>query len=253
MRTRQEGVPFVTCEDSEAVAATALPLLGSRIQLQAMPDGVTITRAQGDGSSSKGAPAAAAAAKPAAQAAAVQKVRSVSILPLADATAATGGAKAASCGELLRLAASCSDAATSPPAGNGKNGSSGTPILSAPDGVVLPFGCMEAAVAADGQQQRLDDLLSQLKSVLGSMQGGSSSSGSLAALDGICSDIQLLLAGLRIPQSVRASWLPLLGLLCLRWLLLPALVPAGCRRWRLLCAWQSPLSAYCLCCLCCLC
>ncbi len=69
--------------------------------------------------------------------------------------------------------------------------------------MVLPFGCMEAALAADGQQGRYEELLRTLRSVLGSMQPGSGGgAGSLASLDGVCGDIQGLLHGLRIPQQV---------------------------------------------------
>ena len=209
---------FVTCEDAEAVASQAQPLLGSRIRLTAGPNGVSITPA-GSGSGAAAAngngasAAAAAAAKPAAQAGAVDKVGSVTVVPLEEATIASCGAKAAACGELLRIAASCQDAVAAKALASASNGgSNSTSIMASADGVVLPFGCMEAALTADGQQGRFADLLRQLASVLGSRQhdhSGHSGEGNLAALDAVCNDIQGLLRGLRIPQPVRlrSSWL----------------------------------------------
>lgn len=206
---------FVTCEDSEAVASQAQPLLGSRILLSAGPNGVSIAPAgQGSSSSSSNGSSAASngngsAAKPAAQAGAVDKVGSVTIVPLEDATTASCGAKAAACGELLRLAASCRDAvAAKALAAAGNGGANSTAIMASADGVVLPFGCMEAALASDSQQGRFGDLLRQLASVLGSMQHDHSTQGgegSLAALDAVCGDIQGLLHGLHVPQPV--GWL----------------------------------------------
>ncbi|KAL4433837.1 hypothetical protein ABPG75_000278 [Micractinium tetrahymenae] len=217
VRTRQEGVVFVTCEDAEAVASQVEPLLGSRVSLRAAADGFSIGPAGSsagaftsngkDASASSngngnGAHGNGAAARPAA--APAQKVHNIAVLPLGEATAASCGAKAAACGELLRLASQCSDAAASAAsAASGNGDANSTSIMAAADGVVLPFGCMEAALAADGKQGRYDELLRTLRSVLGSMQPGSAGgAGSLAALDGVCGDIQGLLAGLRIPQQV---------------------------------------------------
>ncbi|PRW57887.1 water chloroplastic isoform A [Chlorella sorokiniana] len=211
VRTRQEGVVFVTCEDTEAVASRAEPLLGSRIRLTAGPNGVSIAPA-GSGSGAAAAngngtsAAAAAAAKPVAKPGAVDKVGSMTVVPLEEAVVPTCGAKAAACGELLRLAASCQDAVAAKALAAASNGgSNSTSIMASADGVVLPFGCMEAALAADGQQRRFADLLRQLASVLGSMQhdhSAHSSEGNLAALDAVCDDIQGVLRGLRIPQAV---------------------------------------------------
>ncbi|PSC69113.1 water chloroplastic [Micractinium conductrix] len=201
VRARQEGVVFVTCEDNEALGSQALPHVGSRLRLHAAADGVHLSPAGAAADGARAGSNGAGGGKGAARAVAppVEKTRSVTVVPLQDATAATSGAKAAACGELLRLAAACSDAASSRSNGGGNGASSGTPILRAADGVVLPFGCMEAALAADGQQGRYYELLGQLRGALGS--GGGSSAASLAALDGICAGLQGLLAGLRIPQQ----------------------------------------------------
>lgn len=190
--------------------------MGSRVSLRAAADGFSIGPAgshAGSSSSNGKAPGASSngngngngngAARPAA--APAQKVGSITVLPLQEASAATCGAKAAACGELLRVASHCSAAAASAASAAASNGgASGTSILAAADGVVLPFGCMEAALAAEGQQGRFEELLRTLRSQLGSMQPGSAGgAGSLAALDGVCGDIQGLLQGLRIPQQVR--------------------------------------------------
>ena len=204
----------MTCEDNEAVAWAADSLMGQRVRLEASADGVSISAAaaggaaaNGNGSSSKNGSSngsGAAARRPAASAGAVERVRSVTVVPLEEATVATAGAKAASCGELLRLAAACSTAAAS--AATATNGSStSTAIMSAPDGVVLPFGCMEAAAAADGKQERLAGLIGQLEGAVAGLAqaGGGGSASGLAALDAVCGDIQGLLAGLTISQQVR--------------------------------------------------
>lgn len=212
VRTRQEGVVFITCEDTDAVASEALPNLGKRVVLHAAADGTSIrpagssSEASGNGtkkssSDSNGSSSNGAASKVVAPP--IQQVSKVAVIPLEDATPGTSGAKAAACGELLRLAAACGDAAASAgKAASGNGGSNGTAVMAAADGLVLPFGCMEAAVAADGKKEEYGELLKQLKSKLGSMQGGSGGGASLAALDAVCADIQSLLAGLRIPQAV---------------------------------------------------
>ena len=152
----------------------------------------------------------------------MEKAPGVEVLPLADATLATAGAKAAACGRLLRLAVG---SATSSSNGTGKGG--GAPLFQAPDGVVLPFGSMEAAVAKAGKEAELVGLLRDLKSQLASWQAssppspsssssaaeGSGSGGgatpgpsptSLAALDALCGSVQGLLRGLALPPAVLA-------------------------------------------------
>ena len=95
------------------------------------------------------------------------------VVPLEDATSATCGAKAAACGELVRLAKQCheilsSSSSQQQPGGGaaaagqqgsgsrksgatasvGSEGNGGAPaaLFRAPEGVCLPFGCMELAV-----------------------------------------------------------------------------------------------------------
>ncbi|KAL4852989.1 Phosphoglucan [Chlorella vulgaris] len=207
VRTRQEGVPFVTCEDLEAVQAAVGPLLGNHARLTASAEGVQLTSADGgngsngsngNGASRNGSKGKADAPKAVAQPGAVEMVKSVEVIPLEEATVAVAGAKAAACGELLRLAAACGEAASpAAAAARGNGDSKGTAILAAPDGVVLPFGCMEAAAAADGKQQRLQELLGQLDSALADV----GKDGSNSTVDSLCSDIQGLLSGLALPQQ----------------------------------------------------
>jgi hypothetical protein len=85
------------------------------------------------------------------------------VVALEDATSATCGAKGAACGELLRLAKHCNEilsgsppassappsAASAPAQGAGGlegNGGGPGPLFRAPDGVCLPFGCMDVAL-----------------------------------------------------------------------------------------------------------
>jgi phosphoglucan,water dikinase len=201
-------VPFVTCEDEEAVAAATQPLLGSRVRLAASAEGVTLAPAgaptngaAGNGSAANGNGKGGGAGKAAAKPGKVKKVRSVSVIPLEEATVESAGAKAAACGELLRLAAAAASAADPSAASNGGGG--GAAVLAAPDGVALPFGCMEAALAADGQKERFADLLRQLDSALAAVAGasGGAASSGLAQLDSVCGEVQGLLRGLRMPQA----------------------------------------------------
>ena len=216
VRARQECVPFATCEDEAEVAASVLALVGQRVHMQATATGMKLEAASAQQhqptEDQDGAPALPTAAAP--EAAATQRVRSLQVLPLRDAVAATSGAKAAACGELLRLAADAAAVPGDRPADSGGPGANGAtprkadlPLFAAPDGVVLPFGCMEAALAADGHASAMSSLQQQLRVLLGSMQRGAPG-GNLAALDALCSEIQGLLSSLRIPQNV--SVMPLL-------------------------------------------
>ena len=217
VRARQERVPFATCEDESEVSATVLPLVGQHVRMQATASGMQLDvaaaqQAQQSSNGSASVPAAPAGGA-APKAATTERVRSLQLLPLRDATAATSGAKASACGELLRLAGDASVVPGKRPAGDGPSANGATPQatapppFAAPDGVVLPFGCMEAALTAAGQAGALSSLQEQLRVVLGSMQQGAAS-GNLAALDALCSDVQELITNLRIPQNVSAPLLP---------------------------------------------
>jgi phosphoglucan,water dikinase len=181
VRARQEHVVLATCAE-EAPAAAARKLLGRRVRLRASAEGVTLTAYDGaEGGSepaSAGAAARAAAAAPAnaAKAGAVTRVSKAVLIPLDKAVAASCGAKAATCGELTRIAAG-TDAASS---------------FDTPPGVVLPFGCMEAALADAGATSSYDKLLAQLETA--QLEGG--------ALDAACDAMRALLTAARPPAAL---------------------------------------------------
>lgn len=232
VRARQEHVVFVACEDEAAVQEQLLPLLGQDIALSAGAQGFSVRLGGGGGGSASGsgegaassgsapAPALDAKAKPAS----IRKVSSVEVVPLQSATSETCGAKAAACGHLLRMAAATGSSGGA--GGNGAgagDGSGKRALFRAPDGVVLPFGCMEAAVKAGGKSEQLEGLLRDLKSQLASWQAspvpGSGGSGggagaaaagqpspaALDALDALCADIRGLLESLELPQAALAQ------------------------------------------------
>eukprot|EP00887_Chlorella_sp_A99_P004965 scaffold4.g4965.t1 len=225
VRARQEGVLFLACEDAEVVEAEVAPLLGREVRLAAGPAGVSLAAAAAAPAAvaapcGGGGAGGGAAARPVAAVPEIKKASSISVLPLSEATIATAGAKAAACGHLLRLA---SMTVARPGSGGDGNGAGaqggGAPLMRSADGVVLPFGGMEAAIAAAGQQDQLAGLLRDLKSQLASWQaasgagsaaaaaGGAAGAGGaaaphLAALDALCGDVQALLRGLRLPQAV---------------------------------------------------
>ncbi|GAB4819879.1 hypothetical protein N2152v2_006925 [Parachlorella kessleri] len=226
VRARQEQVPFVCCEDEQLLAETAEPLLGKQVLLKAGTEGASICEDSGPpeagngGSSSNGAsqPGIAPVAKPSS----IEKVTgAMRVVPLEDATSATCGAKAAACGELVRLAKQCheilsSSSSQQQPGGAsaaagrqgsgstagsskgraaaavGNEGNGGTPaaLFQAPEGVCLPFGCMELAIKSDGKSDEFEGLLRRVESEAGQ------------ALEEACHRLQQLVKGLRIPQQV---------------------------------------------------
>jgi phosphoglucan,water dikinase len=108
---------------------------------------------------------------------------------------ATCGAKAAACGELLRLAAACEGALLEA----GGRGDGAAPVFEAPDGVCLPFGCMEAAVAADGKAGALEAALAAADAAVGAAQRGEP--GAAAALDARCAEVEAVVAGVALPAE----------------------------------------------------
>jgi phosphoglucan,water dikinase len=184
VRARQEHVVLATCAE-EAPAAAARKLLGRRVRLRASAEGVTLTAYDGAEAGSEPASAGAAAraaAKAAsaggAQAGAVTRVSTAVLVPLEKADAASCGAKAATCGELARIAAKLSSSATS--------------SFDTPPGVVLPFGCMEGALASAGATASYDALLKTLETA--PLEGG--------ALDAACDAMRQLLTAARPPAAL---------------------------------------------------
>ncbi|KAK3238163.1 2,3-dihydroxyphenylpropionate/2,3-dihydroxicinnamic acid 1,2-dioxygenase [Cymbomonas tetramitiformis] len=186
VRARQEHVVFVT-STNEAQTATIRSLAGEWVTLQAGPSGVTVQAAErpavastvAEASSSK--VAGAETSKPAAEAGVVNKLPAGTVLRLEDTGVAEGGAKAAYCGQLLRLAAaSRTDAAGE------------LARFEAPAGVCVPFGAMEAALEDAGVKERFAELIKVAESA--SLEGG--------ALDEVCGELRSVVAALRVPQGV---------------------------------------------------
>lgn len=145
VRSRQERVPLATCTSQSAIDGSILPLLGKTVKLAVSGEGVKIS--EYDGAPAPTGSNAAAEAIPGStplcnSASSVQRVSSVEVIPMADASLENSGAKAQVCGAL----ASLSDG-----------------LFSVPVGTVLPFGSMEAAVAAAGASEEFETLLGELE------------------------------------------------------------------------------------------
>lgn len=159
VRARQEKVTFATCDDEEYVRNTITPLINRTVKLTVSPDGVTLKEVAGGGNGNgakngtkaangngKSHEAAARAGKAgAASIATTVKAKQLDLVPLEKATVETCGSKAAKCGELQRLAS-----------GAGKS------LFVTPPGTVLPFGCMELALADSGCLREFQACLSEL-------------------------------------------------------------------------------------------
>ena len=180
VRARQQHTVLVTCAPGAALAKAAKAAVGKLAQLKALPEGGA-TLSDPPAASAAVAPAAAAPkAKSASRGAgAVQKASSCTLVPLSEATPETCGAKAATCGRLLRVAQRVS--VSSPPAAFG-----------APDGCVLPFGCMEAALREGGTLDRYTQLCSELDAA--------ASAG--VPLEALCESVAILLTAARPPSGV---------------------------------------------------
>ena len=178
VRARQQHTVLVTCAPGAALAQAAKAAVGKQALLKARPEGgATLS----DPPSASAAPTAAAPTAKAAsrKAGAVQKASSCALVPLSEATPETCGAKAATCGQLLRVAQKVS--VSSPPAAFG-----------APDGCVLPFGSMEAALREAGTLDRYLQLCGELDAACAAG----------APLDALCESAHILLAAARPPGGV---------------------------------------------------
>lgn len=148
VRSRQERVPLATCTSQTAIASTIKPLLGKSVKLKVGSEGVSIA-------AHDGAPAASVSPDSTAAAVAVpadmpqyngansgSRVSSMEVIPMSDATLENAGAKAQVCGALASLADG---------------------LFKVPAGTVLPFGCLEAAVAGAGVYAEFEGLLQELE------------------------------------------------------------------------------------------
>ncbi|GLC50621.1 2,3-dihydroxyphenylpropionate/2, 3-dihydroxicinnamic acid 1,2-dioxygenase [Pleodorina starrii] len=191
VRARQDRVTFVTCDDEDTVSRVLRPLMGRRVTLSAAGDStVTVREASGPvASSSSSSPSAApaqssaaaasAAAPDGAAAAAVAAAAKAGrwgdvVVPLERAVAATCGSKSAKCAALSSLATASGG------------------LFSAPRGAVLPFGCLEAAVAAAGRGAEYGALLARLDDP---RVGGEE-------LEAACGEMRALVEGLEVPAGM---------------------------------------------------
>jgi phosphoglucan,water dikinase len=205
VRARQEKVPFVACDDDAEIENSLRQLIGKKIVMKSEVDGVTFELAgehntvSDSTSSSSSAASNGNGASSDTTIAVVKKVDKVSFIPLEAATVETCGAKAAVCGELLHLANECVAALQTRGRGDG------APLFEAPNGVVLPFGCLEAALEANKKDKEFADLLAKADSVakkLTSSSTASTTSTAAADLDGLTAELASIIASLRLPQTI---------------------------------------------------
>jgi len=185
VRARQQHTVLVTCAPDANLAKAAKASAGKLVRLHARPEGGATLHDAVAGEDAKGGASPKTTAKRSsgkASAAPVTRVNTCTLVPLAEAQPNACGAKAATCGALLRLAQRIS--ASSPAA-----------AFTAPDGCVLPFGCMEAALRDGGVWGRYTQLCSQLDSA--AADGKASSS-----LETICESLRILLSAARPPAQV---------------------------------------------------
>ena len=202
VRARQEKVPFVACEDEEEVGRSLQQLLGKKVTMTSEVDGVTFALATEEeikqGASADGASKNVENGNGAASAAAaalknMQKVSKVAFIPLNTATPETCGSKGAACGALVALAEECAAAVETRGRGDG------APLFEAPDGVVLPFGCLEAAVAADGKAKIFSETLS--KAELAAVSASTSSTAA-TQLETLAGELATIISTVRLPQTI---------------------------------------------------
>ena len=207
VRARQEQVPFATCDDEQAIESVIRPLIGQRVIMVSEVDGVRFEKAKegsylakvvasntsissaGSGGGENGTTHTAV------QPVKIQKVKRVEFIPLEAATIESCGAKAAACGALLHLA---NDVATTlQTSGRGD----GAPLFEAPNGVCLPFGCLEAALEQEGggKAKAYADTLSRVEAVVVADSGTTATA---SDLDSLSRELNDIITGVRIPQTI---------------------------------------------------
>ena len=182
IRARQEKTPLATSEDKAAhLAASALA--GTMVTLTVTSDGATLLPATEAEVAEGTEPAAKKGAKKAAAAkkamVAVEETDALVAVPLSSATPANAGSKAATCGDLATKAAASGG------------------VFRAPVGCVLPFGVMEACVAAAKKKTALASAIKSAESA--------AVAGDYAALDNACEAARDILRSIEIPPEVCAS------------------------------------------------
>ena len=176
IRARQEKVPLATTEDAAALDA-AKQLLGSQVVLRVSGEGVTLAAATE-------ADVAAAATDGAADSPSLSDSTSIAVelsptidcRPLSEATVERCGAKAAACGDLVRLA-QLPDA-----------------TFQAPSGVFIPFGAMEACLREAGKADEFARLVAATETAVDP-----------AAIEESCAALRALITSLTFPPELAAQ------------------------------------------------
>lgn len=189
VRARQERVPFVAVEEQEFINSNIQPLVGKQVTLQVEQDGASLKEGQ-----LAQQPVAAAAkngngngngngasngkvngkANGTASVLAVKRVDKAAVVPLAQATSDTSGAKAAACARLEQIASK----------------SSGAAQFRAPGGLVVPFGSLAVAVAEAGKAADFAAAMAELNSLAADR------------LDGACAVMEGIVRGLPLPRGL---------------------------------------------------
>ncbi|GMI96082.1 PHOSPHOGLUCAN WATER DIKINASE [Hibiscus trionum] len=188
VRSRQEKVVFVTCEDVEKVFDIQ-KYAGKYMSLEASPSGVNLSPSSNDrdaGSVNKNlsSNASSTAKAVAVKAPAFSKAcASLGVIPLARADALTSGAKAAACGRLASLAADFDTV-------HRDNGVSAS--FRVPAGVVIPFGSMDLALEENRSTKKFESLLGKIETA-----GVENDT-----LDKLCKQLQLLVSSLVLSDDI---------------------------------------------------
>lgn len=175
VRARQQGLPFVTVDDEELIAQTIKPLVGKQVQLTSSAAGVQLAAyspspSQTPPKSSKSRSTGSRTATSSRSAGASTQVNKATWVPLLEASPETCGAKAASCAALEKASA-------------GK-------LFETPKGAAIPFGNMELALKAAGQDREFQRLVQDLEKA------------PRENVSTICDKLQNIVADLRVPDNV---------------------------------------------------
>ena len=175
VRARQVRLPFAACPDAAIVDAAVSGLEGEWVRVCVRPDGVTVERAARPATASSPA-GEQSLPPPLIPPPTAPDTSTTALVPLLSARVHTAGAKAASCGALLRAAGASRGA------------------FGAACGCVLPFGALRAAAEGAGATAALD---AAIKAVDAADDG--------AALDAACASLRGLVAGLCPDAGVLAA------------------------------------------------
>lgn len=218
VRARQEKVPFVTCEDRDAVDSALVDkgLLGKVVKVVARVDGVQILSGDGkveeeeslifaagggyDGGI-KTPPGSTSAITPMSTPTEIKKAKILGYIPLESATIHTCGAKATACSKLSLLAHDCATALQT------SGSADAAPVFEAPRGIVVPFGCMELLLQDDKNNRNaavtLKDLIDQAETAARAFVSSSASpASSMEEIDRVCSDIDAAIGSLCVPDAL---------------------------------------------------